>query len=230
MILPYDIRRDRRLRQTHGADALSSPEAFIRYSPTCKGEVRQALLSQLEQFNQILLCTNSTDLHGENMRLGKDGRIYAIDLEVINSKEPTLLMMTDYGPSDDLSVAKKRQQALEIVSKKIAKKEVDLLNDSIGNNSFYFKIPIRCVLVGTAYMNQLIVCGDNPIELAQNLTRAIEKSLSERNFEYENLTIIKEQLYKNILSADVPFFTEMGMCLYAGSPGDGVLIARRRSR
>lgn len=93
---------DSRLK-TEGARR--TPEAFIQHSSSLQDGQRNDLLTQLNHLNRILLCINITDLHGENVRLGADGNIYPIDLEVMDERQGTLLMINDYSDNTEKSRA-----------------------------------------------------------------------------------------------------------------------------
>jgi hypothetical protein len=204
--------------------ARRTPEAFIHYSPSLQDDQRNDLLEQLKHINMILLCINITDLHGENVRLGKDNKIYPIDLEVIDERQGTLLMIDDYFVDVNTSRSLAWSQLSDMEQALIKE-----WNAQRRDQSHEFVIPFRHVLVNSGELLLLRYLTDFE-QAANRMSKAIYEALKHRGYSQIQEIAIRNQVYIDLLNNDVPFFTESMGIIYYGFIDERLSIGKRKER
>ncbi len=222
MLLPNDERRslgvvDEKLK---GEGARRTPEVFIRYSQTIQKSEQIDLFLKLERLHKVLVAIESTDLHSENVRLGKDRNIYPIDLEVMDPRQLTMLMVDDYF-RDAADYRATNWKKLTSIEQAAIKKWQERVNPNR-------LLSVRHVLVNTG---QLVLLNyyDNTRDAAVEMAKLIEKALNSRGYvtSENQKIIIRNQVYIDLLNGDVPYFTELENIVYYGYPKEGYKIGRK---
>ncbi|MBS0615128.1 MAG: DUF4135 domain-containing protein [Verrucomicrobia bacterium] len=197
------------------------PEAFLQ-NILMDSKKRLSLLGDLQRLNRILLSLNISDLHGENVIMGDDEKIYPIDLEVMDDRQPTMLMIDDYGSSNIVSLRASAEQQLTKPEKKAIEEW------KIRNNPSK-RFSLRCVLVSTQNLF-LIRYQSNIFTASQNMANLIHSGLSSRGYNCSaaQKRMINNQALIDILNGDVPFFTELNGTIYYGYQNSELEIATKK--